>query len=141
MTRKYAPVFLFRCKICGGQNVLVHEGNPEEKQYKCAHHGDQNDVDSDRFLETGVGTIGDCYEFEDWAVVKTNSAPLTLDHTFAPEEADTLDLEEHPSFRDYFEVVVKDRTSTDVAEERGVTGGTIRANVRHARKMLSKADD
>jgi hypothetical protein len=136
---KYTPVFVFRCQTCGGENVMVHEGNPEEKTYACEHHGVGDREDGD-FDHHGIGKLKDHYRFEGFYIVKSSSAPKTLEDEFSKEEADILDLDEHPTYSDYFECVLKGRERSELAEERGVALGTVTANIRHAREMLSPDD-
>jgi hypothetical protein len=118
---------------------MVHEGNPEENRYACKHHGEGDGDDGD-FTETGVGKLKDHYKFEGFYIVKNASAPMTLEDEFSVEEADILDLDEHPTYSDYFECVLKGRERSEVAEERDVALGTVTANIRHARNMLSPDD-
>jgi len=136
----YSPVFVFRCSVCGGENVMIHEGNPEEQRYCCKHHGEGDGDDGD-FEDTGVGVLKDKFRFQGFYIVEHDSAPMTLEDEFAVEEADILDLDEHRAYKDYFEVVLKDRDMGEVAEERDVVRQTVYSNVRHARNMLSDDDE
>jgi len=118
---------------------MIHEGNPEEQRYCCKHHGD-TDPPGD-FEDTGVGVLKDKFRFQGFYIVEHDSAPMTLEDEFAVEEADILDLDEHRAYKDYFEVVLKDRDMGEVAEERDVVRQTVYSNVRHARNMLSDDDE
>ena len=142
----YTPVIEFSCTVCGGRNILVEEGNPEDKRYKCRHHGLSDDeiegsIGEAGFEESGIGIIKENYNFEGFYIVKDSSAPMTLVDNFSKEEADILDLDEHAAYSDYFEVVLKGRDMGEVADERDVVRQTVYSNVRHARKMLSEDDD
>lgn len=119
---------------------MIHEGNPEEKTHACEHHGVGDREDGD-FDHHGIGKLKDHYRFKGFYIVEHDSAPMTLKDEFAVEEADILDLDEHRSYKDYYEVVLKKRDMKEVAEERGVKRGTVYSNVRHARNMLSPDDE
>ena len=118
---------------------MVEEGNPEDKVYACEHHGVGDRQDGD-FEDHGIGKLKDHYRFQGFYVVKSSSAPMTLEDEFSVEEADILDMDENTAYSDYFEVVLKGRDMGKVAEERDVVRQTVYSNVRHARKMLSQEE-
>jgi len=130
----YVGATTFVCRICGGPSTVTR-AEPYGDWHKCPHHGvgSPGDGDEGGFAHYGVGHLGDEFRFETFAVLDANEGDVP--HHRRPSETDLREVRER-RFEDYEAVVVHGLTPPEQARERGVTGGTVRANVDDARVAL-----
>lgn len=138
----YTPVYVYRCKCCGGENVIISEENPEGDRYKCKHHGLGGAADSTDFAQTGIGILGRDYAFREFYIVQDAPSRTVLEDAFSIETADeydTMDLDDSVVYADYYESEIQGRPLSEIADERGVTPQTVSGNVKHTKKMFSQS--
>jgi hypothetical protein len=128
----YVPATVVRCLTCGGVSTLTHP-EPLGRCHACPHHGIGDRGDGE-FTQHGIGYVGNEFEVVRFHVLDAHRSAVP---SARPPEPPLTEVRE-TRFEDYEAVVVEDRSPPEQAKRRGVTGGTVRANVADARTALGE---